>query len=328
MKSKAATIVWGVMVAGTVLTGCATFPASPCIDLQRKPDVIQEVMGRKNKIVLLSSQELRHDQPILLLLHGATDDPTEMMGIANEWAATHNVLLYSYNFHQPLEKVASDFLKEVSALKERMETIASENSPGGSMTVVNYSYSAIVFRKSVLLSDDRQLFAGTSLIQLVPTAGGSFLARGMRYSVVAWLVSLASEFSAAQNPYGRMAEELWGEGNKKFHEAIDPQRMHTFLVEGDSHSLAKVGNNRVLQRYRNGVGSNVVIIPKELGVTHDNFPNHPLVLAHLRKIIDSALDEERSTGSKAKAKAGADSLLATVDGVIHPAPHTDDASIR
>jgi hypothetical protein len=320
-------VVWVRMLAGIVLSGCGTFPTKPHTARDREPSVMQEVMERRNKLVLLSSAELRPDRPILLLLHGATDDPSEMMGIAREWARTHNVLLYSYNFHQPLKKIGWDLLTQIRALKSRLGSNTSESAPARSMTVINYSYSAIIFRKAVLLADDEKFFAGTALVQLVPTAGGSFLARGMRNAVAAWLVSMASKASAAQNPYGTIAEELWeGEGNRKFYEAIDPQRMHTFLVEGDSHSLANVADDSVLQRYQNGLGPNVVTIPRDLGVTHENVPNHPVVLAHLRKILESISDDERAMGSKTKASTG--SMLATAGSVVHQPQPTGDDSIR
>jgi hypothetical protein len=178
-----------------------------------------------------------------------------------------------------VEKLAADLVGE-------MKKFRAQNRFPGHPTFVVYSYAAIVFREAVILADDKTLFSDAALIQLVPTAGGSFLARGLEHPVAAWLVSLASKSSAAENPFGSFAEKLWeGDGNAKFYEAIDSRRMHTILLEGDSHSLAGVKNAGVQRRYRNGLGPNVVVIPKSSGVTHECFPNHPVALAYLRTLL-------------------------------------------
>src|SRR5437762_1432574 len=42
-----------------------------------------ETMERHHRLVQLSAPNCR--KPLLFLIHGATDDPTEMMAIAREW---------------------------------------------------------------------------------------------------------------------------------------------------------------------------------------------------------------------------------------------------
>jgi hypothetical protein len=276
-----------------VLSGCATIPANPLRTGHAQREVMTKVMACDNQVVLLSSPEFRHGKPVLLLLHGATDDPTEMMSIASEWLETHNVLLYSYNFRHSLERIGSGLVLGMKALKPAGE--------GASITVVTYSYSAIIFRKTMLLPDAKVVFGDASLIQLVPTAGGSFLARSLWNRVAISLVALASKASAAESPYGAIAEELWNdEGHRRFCEIIRPERVHTLLLEMDSHSLAGVPDEDVQKRYRNGIGLHAMIIPKSLGVTHDNFPNHPIVLAHLRRILEQTL-RERTRSSEPRA---------------------------
>src|SRR6185436_16647799 len=74
-----------LLVAGVVLalfTGCASNP--PAKQYSFSPEVMQAVMERKNKVVQLSG-DMDRDKPVLLLLHGATEDPKEMMDIAQEW---------------------------------------------------------------------------------------------------------------------------------------------------------------------------------------------------------------------------------------------------
>jgi hypothetical protein len=283
-RTRVAAFIMAIL-AVFVLTGCRTVPQSGAGET---PAMMEQVMERKNRIVLLSGENLVPDQPTLLLLHGATDDPSEMLAIADQWAETHNVFLYSYNFHQSIERLARDLIREMKGLETTTKTLTQPNGVSRKMTVIVYSYSAIVFRKSVLLADDQALFADVSLIQLVPTAGGSHLARGLKNPVAAFLVSLASMPSTAQNPYGSMAKELWGiKGSRKFDAAINPDRVQTFLVDDDSHSLADTRNKDVQERYRSGIGSNVVMIPQESGVTHENFPNHPVALYYLQKTLES-----------------------------------------
>jgi len=269
-----------VAVTGIIFGGCSTAPMDNLLTIEGKTNVMQQVMAQKDKIIWLSSQEIRRDKPVLLLLHGATDDPTEMLEIYKEWRWKYNVCLYSYNFHRSIKKVAADLAGE-------MKILQAENNPNENVTVITFSYSAIVFRMAVIIADDPALFSNVTLIQLVPTAGGSFVARGMGFPVVASLVFPFSKPSVAENPYGSLAKKLWdGEGNRKFYEAINPARMRTILLEGDPNSLADVKDEEVHRRYESGIGTNVIIIPKSLGVTHEYFPTNSIGLEYLRKLLE------------------------------------------
>jgi hypothetical protein len=272
-------MIFILTVAGLV-TGCTQLPVNPLVTAKGDSAVIKEIMERKDRIVQMSSQEADGNKPVLLLLHGATDDPTEMMDIVREWRGKYNVFLYAYNYHGRVQKVALDFINEVKRIK-------AKNGFDGGVTIVVYSYAAIVFREAVVIADDRTLFSDVSLIQLVPTAGGSFLARGMKNPIAAWMVSLASKPAHAENPYGGFAEQLWaGTGNRKFYEVINPERMHTILLEEDPHSLAGIANKKIHERYDNGIGLNLVVIPKSAGITHDYLPTNPVALEYLRKLLE------------------------------------------
>ena len=274
-----------ILIIGALVSGCTQLPVNPLLTGKGAIPGMKEIMERKDRIVQVSSQQTNGNKPVLLLLHGATDDPTEMMDIVREWRGKYNVFLYAYNYHGRIQKVASDFVNEVERLK-------AKNSFGGSVTIVVYSYAAIVFREAVIIADDRTLFSDASLIQLVPTAGGSFLARGMKNPITAWVVSLASKPAHAENPYGGFSEQLWaGAGNQKFYEVINPERMHTILLEGDPHSLAGVADKKVRERYNNGIGQNVIVIPKSAGVTHGYLPTNPVALEYLRKLLELPRDD-------------------------------------
>jgi hypothetical protein len=236
-------------------------------------------MERKGNLVQLSGDS-ENTKPMLVLLHGATDDPSEMMEIASKWKNEYAVFLFSYNYHEPVTRLASQFTRE-------MERLKAENRLGGRVAVVAYSYAAIVFREAVITAPDRKLFSEASLIQLAPTAGGSHLAWAMQVRLLALVVGLVSNPSVAEDPYGSFAKEIWeGEGNEKFYAIINPRRMQTILVEGDSHSLARVRNVKIQNRYKNGIGQNVVIIPKGAGVDHDYFPTEPAALEYLKKALE------------------------------------------
>jgi hypothetical protein len=272
-------------MAITLASGCTTLPENPLCAGKGDVAVMKEIMVRKDKIVQVSSQETDGGKPVLLLLHGATDDPTEMMDIVREWRGKYDIYLFAYNYHSRVQKVARDFVNEVKRLR-------AENNFAGEATIVVYSYAAIVFREAVIIEDDRTLFSDTSLIQLVPTSGGSFQARGIKNPIMAWIVSLASKLAHAENPYGGFAEQLWaGAGNQKFYEVINPGRVHTIALEGDPHSLAGITDMNVRTRYNNGIGPNVVVIPKSAGVTHDYFPTQPAALEYLRKLLEPPVDD-------------------------------------
>src|SRR6266404_8293443 len=270
-----------VPLLGMLLTGCATTPANKALWAEDTQGLLKQVMERKNRIVQVSPERRAGEKSVLLLLHGATDDPTEMMDIVNECREHYDVFLYSFNYHEPVEKIGADLVKEVKRLE-------GQNNFVPHATVVVFSYSAVVFREAVISADDRSVFAGMSLVQLVPTAGGSLLAQWMRIPIFGRLAALASKPSAAENPYGRFAEKLWGkEGNSIFSSAICPERTYTILLEGDPHSLAAVNNQKVQQRYKNGIGTNVVVIPRSAGATHEYLPAHPAALAFLSAALES-----------------------------------------
>lgn len=275
-----------------LLSGCRNVPANHSPATKAEAAAIKEAMRRNDEIIFFSSPELDSSKPVLLLLHGATNDPLEMMGIIREWRGKYNVLLYAYNRYKPIETVAADLVREMKKLRAKIEARNAKHTPMENVTVVTYSYSAAVFRKAVLMACASTLFSEVSLIQLVPTSGGSYLARGMKNPIAGLLVSLVSKFSAVENPYGSIAAELWGEeGNRKFYEAINPQRLHTILIEGDRHSLANIQNKEIQRRYNNGIGINVVVIPKSIGATHEYFPTEPIALGYLRKTLEATLDD-------------------------------------
>jgi len=266
-----------IAVAAGVALGSALAPAGSGENSATKSK-LGEIMERHDRLVQLSDPNCL--KPPLLLLHGATDDPTEMMAIAREWKDDYNVFLYSYNYHKRVEKVAADFVKELRRLKSK--------GLAGNATVIAFSYGAIVFREAVIFAPDASLFAGDRVIQLVPTAGGSYFARGMENRLAAFVISMASKPSAAANPYGALAKQVWeGEGNEKFYSVIDSSRMQTILVEGDANSVSRIQDEKVQRRYKNGIGENVIIVPKSAGVSHEYFPVEPAGLEYLRNVMES-----------------------------------------
>jgi hypothetical protein len=267
------------ILTSVLLTGCAAVAPGNFSVATFQRSKAEQIMERKGSIVQLSGDS-EYKKPGLVLLHGATADPSEMMDIARQCSSEYDVFLFSYNYHEPVEKVASEFTDEMTRLK-------SGHLFGDRVTVITYSYAAIVFREAVIAARDRTLFSDDSLVQLVPTAGGSRLARGMQHRLFAMFITMFSNMSAAEDPYGSVARKLWeGEGNKKFYEVIKPGRMQTILIEGDSHSLERVKDKKVQRRYKNGIGENVIIIPRGAGVMHDFFPTEPAALEYLRKALE------------------------------------------
>jgi hypothetical protein len=109
-----------------------------------------------------------------------------------------------------------------------------------------------------------------------------------------------SKPSAAVSPYGRLAKELWeDEGNRKFYAAINPRRTVTFLLEADTHSLEGFHNKKVRRRCKNGIGPNVVMIPKTAGVTHEYFPTERAGLDYLRMALERSQDRPKAVASQA-----------------------------
>jgi hypothetical protein len=273
------------VLALALLSGCTTVPQNPLRAGEGGPYVMKEIMARHDRIIHLSSQEMNDGKPVLLLLHGATDDPTEMMDIVRAWRGKYDVYLYAYNYHHRVQTVAANFVNDLKRLR-------AENRINGDETIVVYSYAAIVFRQAVISTDDRTLFADATLIQLVPIAGGSHLARGIKNPLTAWVVSLFSHPTHAVDPYGNFAAHLWaGAGNQKFYDTINPSRMHSIVVEGDPHSVAGMADPAIRAHYCNGIGQNVIVIPKSPDVNHDYFPTQPAALAYLQKLLEPSVDE-------------------------------------
>lgn len=266
-----------IAVAASIALGSTLSPAEGGENAQGGK--LKQIMERNDRLVQLSEPDCR--KPPLILLHGATDDPTEMMAIAREWGGEYNIFLYSYNYHKRVERIAADFVKE-------LERLRTNDGLTGAATVIGFSYGAMVFREAVILSPDSSLFAGSRVIQLVPTAGGSFFARGMQNRVAAFVISMASKPAAAANPYGEIVKQVWdGEGNEKFYSIINPRRMQTIVVEDDANSVSRIHDKNVQRRYKNGIGENVIVVPRSAGVSHEYFPVEPGGLEYLRKVMES-----------------------------------------
>src|SRR5882724_2682715 len=148
-----------IALAVGVALGSALAPAGLAENSAAKSK-LGEIMERHDRLVQLSDPNCR--KPLLFLIHGATDDPTEMMAIAREWKDDYNVFLYTYNYHKRVEKIAADLVNELHRLKAK--------GLAGNATVIAFSYGAIVFREAVIQSPDSNLFAGDRLIQITPTA--------------------------------------------------------------------------------------------------------------------------------------------------------------
>jgi hypothetical protein len=267
-----------IAVAAGVALGSAVSPSGYAGESPEK-NKLGEIMERHDHFVQLSDPNCQ--KPPLFLIHGATDDPTEMIAIAREWKNEYNVFLYSYNYHKRVEKVAADLVKELRRLQGK--------GLAANATVIAFSYGAIVFREAVIQSPDSSLFAGDRLIQITPTAGGSFFARGMVNPVADFVISAASKPSAAANPYGDFAKHVWeGQGNEKFYSVIDSKRMVTIAVEGDPNSVSRIQDEKIQRRYKNGVGENVIIVPRSAGVSHEYFVVEPAGLECLRKVMESS----------------------------------------
>ena len=266
-----------------LLTGCRHLhEAQKTSALYDDCPPMRQAMLRRNEFIYLSKPELDPHKPVLLLLHGATDDPGEMLGIFREYQDTHNVVLFAFNYHQSIKRVGADFDAQMKTLRDRMRELKL-----ASLTVVDYSYSASVFRQAVLFANDPELFDDVSLIQLVPTAAGSYFAWIMRWPVSDWIISAVSAPSAVENPYGRISKRLWGDAaNQKFYAIIPRKRVTSILIEGDSNSVERLRSKEIHRRYKNGVGGNVVVIPKDRGATHEYFPSEPFALGYLRKVIE------------------------------------------
>jgi hypothetical protein len=275
-----------IAVAAGVVLGSAIAPPGLAGESPQR-NKLGEIMERHDRLVQLSDPNCQ--KPPLFLIHGATDDPTEMMAIAREWKNEYNVFLYSYNYHKRVEKVAADFVNELRRLKGK--------GLAANATAIAFSYGAIVFREAVIQSPDSSLFAGDRLIQIAPTAGGSFFARGMVNPLADFVISTASKPSAAANPYGTFAQHAWeGKGNEKFYSVIDSKRMLTILVEGDPNSVSRIQDEKIQRRYKNGIGENVIIIPRSAGVSHAYFVVEPAGLECLRKVMESP--NMRADGAK------------------------------
>src|SRR5580658_5947415 len=121
MSGKSLVWIFMSVAAAAVLSACQTAPVKTPVRPEGEPAIMRQVMERRDKIVRLSSGEIRPDKPVLLLLHGATDDPGEMLPIFTECRSQYNVFLYSYNYHQSIKKVASDLVREMKALRTEIE---------------------------------------------------------------------------------------------------------------------------------------------------------------------------------------------------------------
>lgn len=267
-------------LAAVLLGACASNRPQNLGGFAADSPTIRQIMRMDDQLIAVSPNDPTAAKPILILVHGATKDPTEMLFISEACKDSYESYLFSFDFHRPLEKVARDLIAELTQNREHW-------GRSREIAFVVYSYSAIVFREAVLLADDPALFRETSLIQIVPTAGGSALARPMRIPLLAWAVARASEAGRAENPYGPLSEHLWGcESQRIFSSAIDSNRVCSLILEKDAHSFANATNVRLRQHFLNGAGPRFEVIPKSSGLKHGYFPTQPAALPYVKKYLD------------------------------------------
>src|SRR5207249_3954805 len=96
-KRKARRIALLVLLPGMLLTGCSTMPADKLLLADASDEVTKQVMERNDRVIHVSPGEAEPGKPVLLLLHGATDDPREMISIVRRFRGQYDVFLYCYN---------------------------------------------------------------------------------------------------------------------------------------------------------------------------------------------------------------------------------------
>jgi len=93
----------------------------------------------------------------------------------------------------------------------------------------------------------------------------------MQVRLLALLIGLVSNPCAAEDPYGSFAKEIWeGEGNEKFYAIINPRRMQT-ISSKEIPIHWRGSKSEIQRRYKNGIGQNVVTIPKGQELTTITF---------------------------------------------------------
>jgi len=76
-----------------IFSGCTTVPRGNFDTFAIAEPKQKEVMERKGNLVQLSGDS-RNTRPVLVLLHGATPDPSEMMEIARQWNKEYAVFCF------------------------------------------------------------------------------------------------------------------------------------------------------------------------------------------------------------------------------------------
>ena len=287
--SKSLRLVVGALVAQAVGNMSAETAKPRADDLRRI--MVREQKGR---IIVLTSNP---EKPSLLIVTGAREnDPVGSVEyITTEYGKDFNILLYVYNETNPIENLARDLVEGVKPFKGHFD-----------FTVITNSYGAVIFRKAVI-SPGGDIFSGASLMQQVPTAGGSALAEIVEYPLIGWPVFLTKygRISSAQNPYGNIEKALYGpEGEKAFNERIPPENVFTIRIggKGDRHSLEYNRNKGIHERYTNGIGVNVYTIPETPGVNHGNLPQQPGAMKIVRGFLNDA--KERFAGNSQQLAEG------------------------
>ena len=123
-----------------------------------------------------------------------------------------------------------------------------------------------------------------SLIQLVPTAGGSFRARFLGNPLIGRFVPWPQTSAPPRIPTARLRRNSRGaEGNQQFFGQDPPWTMRTILLQGGIPGPG--AGTRESAPDCNGIGTDVTVIGGSAGVTHENFPTHPVGLEFLGKAL-------------------------------------------
>jgi len=250
---------------------------------------LPEYKGEEAEIDLLPELDFDPSKKNMLFIVGAEDaNPIITVDdIKSHFRDKYNIFINIYDYQNPFKYLVDDLVVKVRKLKEDYKI-------KNSLTVVAYSYGAVIFRAAALSEKSEGLFDGTNLKQFAPVAGGAqdvdvwaryFHTPSLFYMSQkgTWVKRDDIHISRALNPYDTTQNDLYtpqktAEFTKKM------GSIFTLLAGTDDQTMANSPIPQVRQMYKNGVGPNYEVIAS---ATHEDLPNNHEALVALARSLDS-----------------------------------------
>jgi len=247
----------------------------------------------------VGDDEFVESKPSIIFIHGARGgSPLDYEAYIKSYMGKYNMFVYSYNEKLSLGKISDNLAIEFREAKNSYKNLDKA-------AIVANSYGNLVVRKAVIDNNDN-LFKNITMVQLVPTLGGSsetiglyIFEPGIRALLIKCIGGGAGwHVATVLDPLGPTEEALFNkESCRKFLDGI--QRTYILRVTDDPHSpghidtlqemlTTKEDEEKFQHLYENGLAgaSSIITYKFDTDNPHDYILESSKAIAEVERIVN------------------------------------------